>query len=67
MGLNEQIARLNKELDEFHLVLGQILPRYLELIKNKMPEEAHELRDTEQILLEINTKIAQIKNKIRGH
>ncbi|MDG1147096.1 MAG: hypothetical protein P8N52_02195 [Crocinitomicaceae bacterium] len=66
MGVNEQIARLNKELDEFHLVLGEILPRYLELMKkkNKTQEEQNELDNTEQFLLEVNTKIAKIKNKL---
>jgi hypothetical protein len=66
MGVTKQIARLNKELDEFHFVLGQILPRYLELMKKKCktPEEKYELDNTEQTLLEINTKIAKIKNKL---
>ena len=66
MGLDEQKRRLNKELDEFNLVLGQILPRYLELIKKEKttPEEDKELSDTEHTLLEINTKIAEIKSTL---
>ena len=66
MGLDEQKRRLNKELDEVNLVLGQILPRYLELIKKEStsPEEDKELGDTEHALLEINTKIAEIKSTL---
>ncbi len=66
MGLNEQKRRLNRELDEFNLVLGQILPRYLELMKKEKisPEEEKELGDTEHTLIEINAKIAEIKSKL---
>ena len=66
MSIDEQKRRLNRELDEFSLVLGQILPRYLELIKkeNTTAEEDKELGDTEHFLIEINAKIAEIKNKL---
>lgn len=66
MGINEQNRRLNRELDEFNLVLGQILPRYLELIQKEIttPEEDKELGETEHTLIEINAKIAEIKSKL---
>jgi hypothetical protein len=66
MESDEQKRRLNKELDEFNFVLSQILPRYLELIKkeNISPEEEKELSNTEHSLLEINTKVAEIKSML---
>lgn len=59
-------ALLNKELDRFTVMLSEILPRYLELMKkdNISKEEVTELGDIEHFLIEVNAKIAEIKNKL---
>jgi len=57
---------LNQELDKFTLMLSEILPRYLSLMKKAdiSKEETKELGDIEHFLIEINAKIADIKNKL---
>ena len=64
MGLDEHKKLLNKELDQFNLILGEILPRYILLMKKKdiTPEEEKELGEIEHFLIEVNGKIAAIKN-----
>ena len=66
MGLNEHKKLLNKELDQFNSILGEILPRYILLMKKRdtTAEEEKELGDIEHFLIEINGKIAEIKNKL---
>lgn len=66
MGLDEHKKLLNKELDQFNSILGEILPRYILLMKKKdtTVEEEKELGDIEHFLIEINGKIAEIKNKL---
>lgn len=57
---------LNKELDQFNLILSEILPRYIELMKKDGIEatELKELGELEHFLIEINGKIAAIKTKL---
>ena len=57
---------LNKELDQFNLILSEILPRYIELMKkdNINASELKELGELEHFLIEINGKIASIKTKL---
>lgn len=57
---------LNKELDQFNLLLSEILPRYIELMKKENIEdlELKELGELEHFLIEINGKIAAIKTKL---
>lgn len=57
---------LNKELDQFNLLLSEILPRYIELMKKEDIEdvELKELGELEHFLIEINGKIAAIKTRL---
>ena len=57
---------LNKELDQFNSILSELLPRYVFLMQKKesTPEEAKELGEIEHFLIEVNGKIAEIKNKL---
>lgn len=57
---------LNRELDQFNLILSEILPRYIELMKKDAIEnsELKELGELEHFLIEINGKIAAIKTKL---
>ena len=66
MGFDKHKKLLNRELDQFNSILGEILPRYISLMKNKNPtiEEEKELGEIEHFLIEINSKIAEIKNKL---
>ncbi len=66
MSFNKHKHALNKELEHFNSVLGEILPRYLSLVRKKdsTPEEDKELGEIEHFLIEVNGKIAEIKNKL---
>ena len=57
---------LNRELDQFNAILGEILPRYIELMKlDTLGEvETKELGQIEHYLIEVNGKIAEIKHKL---
>ena len=57
---------LNKELDRFNILLGEILPRYIHLVRKSdtTPEETKELGEIEHFLIDINSKIAAIKSRI---
>lgn len=57
---------MNKELDQFNALLGEILPRYISLVRkvDSTPEEVKELGEIEHFLIEINSKIAAIKSKL---
>ena len=59
---------LNRELDQFNLILSEILPRYIELMKSEeiSDEEVKELGEIEHFLIEINAKIAEIKSRMPG-
>lgn len=66
MGLDEHKKLLNQELEQFNTILGEILPRYILLMKKKgaSKEEEKELGEIEHFLIEVNAKIAEIKNKL---
>lgn len=66
MGLDEHKKLLNQELEQFNSILGEILPRYIALMKkrNATAEEEKELGEIEHFLIEVNAKIADIKNKL---
>ena len=66
MGLDEHKKLLNRELEQFNSILGEILPRYIKLMKKKgtSVEEEKELGEIEHFLIEVNAKIAEIKNKL---
>jgi len=66
MSLDEHKKLLNRELEQFNSILGEILPRYIDLMKKTgaSDEEEKELGDIEHFLIEINAKIAEIKNKL---
>lgn len=66
MNLEEHKRLLNQELDRFNALLSEILPRYVLLMKKRdcTPEEEKELGNIEHLLIEINGKIAEIKNKL---
>lgn len=57
---------LNRELDQFNLILSEILPRYISLMKKDdiSGVELKELGELEHFLIEINGKIAEIKTKL---
>ena len=57
---------LNHELDQFNSILGEILPRYIELMHDEdlSPDEVKELGKIEHYLIEVNGKIAEIKHKL---
>jgi len=57
---------LNRELDQFNEILGQILPRYVDLMQSKelSESEVQELGQMEHYLIEVNGKIAEIKHKL---
>ena len=57
---------LNKELDHFTMMISEILPRYLELMRKKeiSDDETKELGEIEHFLIEVNSKIADIKSKL---
>lgn len=57
---------LNRELDQFNAILGRILPRYIELVHRDelSDKESSELGNIEHYLIEINSKIAEIKYKL---
>lgn len=57
---------LNQELDQFNALLGELLPRYVLLVRKEdcTPEELKELGEIEHYLIEVNSKIASIKNRL---
>ena len=66
MAFEKHKKLLNKELDQFNLILSEILPRYIALMKSEEIDdnEAKELGEIEHFLIEINAKIAEIKSKL---
>lgn len=57
---------LNQELDQFNALLGELLPRYVLLVRKAecTAEELKELGEIEHYLIEVNSKIASIKNRL---
>ena len=66
MEFEEHKRLLNEELDRFTKMIGDILPRYLELMRKSdlSKKETKELGELEHFLIEVNSKIADIKNKL---
>lgn len=66
MDFKKHKQTLNHELDQFNSILGEMLPRYVLLVRkqNLTPDETKELGDIEHFLIEINSKIALIKNRL---
>ena len=59
---------MNREIDKFVELLNDILPRYSMLLRKKdmSHEEVEELGELEHYLIELNSKILDIKNKIQN-
>lgn len=66
MGFEKQKKLLNYELEQFNSILSEILPRYLDLMRKKdiSADEKKELGDIEHYLIEVNSKIADIKSRL---
>ncbi len=66
MDFKKHKETLNQELDQFNSILGEILPRYVFLVRKKdtSSDETKELGDIEHFLIEINSKITTIKNRL---
>ena len=63
MDFNEKKKTLSRELEQFVGILNELLPRYTELMnQNKInTKEIKELGEIEHFLLEVNSKISEIK------
>jgi len=66
MSFEKHRQLLNQELDQFNALLGELLPRYVLLVRkeNCTAEELKELGEIEHYLIEVNSKIANIKNRL---
>jgi hypothetical protein len=66
MDFKKHKQTLNHELDQFNSILGEILPRYVLLVRKTAAtaDETKELGDIEHFLIEINSKISLIKNRL---
>lgn len=66
MDFNENKKTLNRELEQFLGILNELLPRYSNLIKkdNINSVELKELGEIEHFLIEVNSKIAEIKDML---
>lgn len=66
MSFEKHKELLNQELDQFNTLLGEILPRYVLLVRKDdcSDEELSELGEIEHYLIEVNSKIASIKNRL---
>lgn len=66
MSFEKHKQLLNQELDQFNALLGELLPRYVLLVRKNdcTPEELKELGEIEHYLIEVNSKIANIKNRL---
>lgn len=64
MDFNQNKKTLNKELEQFTGILNELLPRYSKLMnKEKINAlELKELGEIEHFLLEVNSKITEIKD-----
>ena len=60
MAFEKHKRLLNHELDQFNVILGEILPRYVELMHKEelSSNEVKELGEIEHYLIEVNAKIA---------
>lgn len=66
MDFNENKKTLNRELEQVLSILNELLPRYTNLIKkdNINSLELKELGEIEHFLIEVNSKIAEIKDML---
>jgi hypothetical protein len=66
MDFNRQKEAINRELDHFIQLLNNTLPRYTVLLKQVSisNEELKELGEIEYFLLEVNSKINEIKQQL---
>ncbi len=64
MSFIQKKEEIDKELKQFVLLLNEVLPTYSKLLKKASlgDEEVTLLGDIEYYLIELNAKIAQIKN-----
>jgi len=66
MDFSERKEEINKELDHFVELLNRTLPRYSRLLKKASitTDELKELGDIEYFLIEVNSKITEIKQQL---
>jgi hypothetical protein len=66
MDFNQNKRILNRELEQFVEILGELLPQYTRLIKKNSldTDELKELGEIEHFLIEVNSKINAIKNML---
>jgi hypothetical protein len=66
MDFNQSKNAINQELDQFLFALNQLLPRYSYLVNKDFidPIELKELGEIEHFLIEVNSKIRDIKNRL---
>lgn len=66
MAFHQHKHLLKQEFDKFNSILGELLPRYVILMQKKSltSNEQNELERIESLLIEVNGKIAEIKNKL---
>ena len=66
MSFEKHKQLLNQELDQFNALLGELLPKYVLLVRKNdcTPAELKELGEIEHYLIEVNSKIANIKNRL---
>lgn len=63
MGFKDQQAAIQRELDRFIDLLGILLPRYSDLLKDDhlSDEELKELGEMEHFLIGVNARVTEIK------
>lgn len=66
MDFNDNKKTLNQELERFLATLNELLPRYSKLIEkdNIKLIELKELGEIEHFLIEVNSRISEIKNML---
>jgi len=66
MNFKQNKDDLNRELEQFISTLNELLPRYSYLLRKSAisSEEITELGDIEHFLIEVNSKITEIKNML---
>jgi hypothetical protein len=66
MKFEKNKKKLNRELDRLSILLSEVLPRYIQLMKIDEPslDELKELGEIEHSLIEVNAKITAIKNRL---
>lgn len=66
MNFKQNKDALNRELEQFINTLNELLPRYSKLLRKSTlsNDELVELGDIEYFLIEVNTKISEIKNML---